>query len=137
MKKTIFLAFLMVFASCTNNEDHQLITFQGRVLLYDGPYVSNYETLADNEFSPAAGIELVMVESGPCGWHSCERVELDTYIQTNENGYFEVDVNTRLDREYYVQARFPSEVRYSVTKGERIEEGRRVIFADIILVSIP
>ncbi|NKI30569.1 hypothetical protein [Croceivirga thetidis] len=138
LKKSNLLFFVVLLVlSCSKKEDRQLISFEGRVFEYDGPYVSNYETIPDVELTPLANVELVMIESGPCGWHSCEELQLPDVVKTNAQGRFSVIIDTRVDRKYFIRARFPREVRYSATRGERVEEKGRVLFADIILVKIP
>lgn len=133
---TLLFATLLIL-SCSKKEDRELISFEGRVFEYNGPYVSNYETIADTDLNPSANIELVMIESGPCGWNSCEEGQLSDIVRTNAKGRFNVMIDTRVDRKYFIRARFPRAVSYSATRGERIEEKGRVVFADIILVKFP
>ncbi len=134
--KVLVSCVILVMLACTKDDDDLLITYEGRVFLYTGPYISNIGLNVDEaNLSPAVGITMRLYRPGPCGFGHCSPgIALDELAVTDTEGNYSFMVRSQLENGYYVSAEFPENVEYSSSRGSKKELVDKVIFSDIILV---
>lgn len=134
-RKVLASCVILAMLACTKGDD-PLITYEGRVFLYVGPYIPNIGLHVDEaNLSPAVGITMRLYRPGPCGFGHCSSgIALDELAVTDTEGNYSFRVRSQLENGYYVSAEFPENVEYSGSRGFKKELVDKVIFSDIILV---
>jgi len=139
IRKQVCVLFVTAsILSCAKDED-PLITYEGKVLTYQGPYLSDFHNDVDeSNLSSAAGVTVKLYQSGPCGFGHCgPEVEHHEMTVTDAEGNYSFVIRSKLDGGYYPRVEFPENIEYSKSDGgydDRKVFSNRVVFVDIILV---
>ena len=64
-KYFILMYFALTLQSCTKTDDGELVTYNGRVLIYDGPEIGIYDEINTTYLKPIAGVEVFIDSCKP------------------------------------------------------------------------
>jgi len=137
-KWVVVLSAVTIVFSCVKGDD-PLISFEGRVLTYVGPFDSQLINRLDElELSPAVGITVQMYKGGEIGFLGFQDTDtrLDEFAVTDAEGNYSFMIRSESSDGYYPKVVKPENFDSSTSKGgysaRKVYENR-VVFTDIIL----
>lgn len=136
-KKWLALSIAITILSSCVKDDDLLITYEGKVFTYVGPYISQLGVnVNESDLYPAVGVTMRIYKPGPHGFlgHPGPEIMLDEQAITDADGNYSFIIRSNLDSGYYSRAEFPENIEYTSSRGSKEEFENRVVFVDIILV---
>lgn len=128
----LLLITATLLQSCSKTEDFEQLTYRGRVLVYNGPELGQYEAVDTVYLEPLADVQVFISSckpwSGATGGGCTPKGSVEETDRTNAKGEFSISFRADVDFSYYPQIDYRSDY---VDKSEGYSAKP---YKDIILV---
>ncbi len=131
VRYSTLILIVLTILSCSK-EDYELVTYTGRVLVYDGPEIGRYDEINPSFLKPYSGVEVFIDSckpwSGILGGGCTPESRIEEMDVTDAEGKYSISFKSYNDISYYPQIDYRSDF---VDKSAGYSEDT---YKDIILV---
>ncbi|QCW99087.1 hypothetical protein FGM00_02755 [Aggregatimonas sangjinii] len=109
----ILMIIATLLQSCSKTEDFEQLTYSGRVLVYNGPEIGQYEALNTVYLEPLADEQVFILScepwTGATGGGCTPKGSVEETDRTNDKGEFSISFRANVNFSYYPQIDYRSE----------------------------